>query len=404
MAQQAVKVLLVCVGGSLEPIIFSINKLRPDCLCFFATEADKGIVDQEIIPKIEQPPRQWDQIITPDSDDLLKCCQVLLKDLQAILKRWEADPSQVVVDYTGGSKTMSAALILCTVDYSSSYQYVGGVGKEEAIRHVNPWDELAVKDRGESAIIFNRARYQQAADSFSMIQQKVSGSSKPLYKALANLSSGYAFWDAFDYRQGWNKLQEAKKALEMATLFGGPRGLDSLVSVLKVNLSFLEKIAMGSQEVKADIFLDLLANARRRAQFEQKYEDAMARLYRAFEVLAQVRLSQKGIRTSSVDPARLPDSLKEEFIQKHTSELDGKIKVRAQEAYRLLKDMGDELGNSFDKQWSNLKLLLEARNNSILAHGFVSVKQERYQQMFDVVLKLSGKRLEELPRFPLMEF
>jgi CRISPR-associated protein (TIGR02710 family) len=404
MAQQAVKVLLICVGGSLEPVIFTINKLRPDCLCFFATEVDKGIIDQEIVPKIEQPPRQWDQIITPDSDDLLKCCQVLLKDLQVILKRWGADPSQVVVDYTGGSKTMSAALMLCTVDYSSNYQCVGGEGKEEAVRHVNPWDELAIKGRRESAIIFNRALYQQAADSFSNIQQKVSGSSKPLYKALANLSTGYAYWDAFDYRQGWNKLQEAKKALEMATLFGSPQGLNHLFTVLKENLSFLEKITMGSEEVKAEIFLDLLANARRRAQLEQKYEDAMARLYRALEVLAQVRLSRKGIRTSSVDPARLPDTLKEDFEKKYTSELDGKIKIGAQEAYRLLKELGDELGNAYDKQWSNLKILLEARNNSILAHGFASVKQERYQQMFDIVLKLSERRLEELPRFPHMEF
>ena len=267
MSQQTIKALLISVGKGIEPVIWTINRLRPECLCFFTSEEDKHIIDREIVPKLEQPPRQWDQMVTPDADDLIKCCQVLVKDLSRLLSRWDVDPSQLVVDYAGGTRVMSAALMLCSINHSSVYRYVTAEGKEQDIPHVNPWDELVIEERKQAAAHFNRARYREAADYFLKIQQRVSGGQKPLYKALANFSLGYAFWDALDYRSAWNKLQESKKALDMATLFGGPAGLKNLVSAAKENLLFLEKMTMGSQEVKPEILLDLLANAATRYTF-----------------------------------------------------------------------------------------------------------------------------------------
>ena len=265
-------------------------------------------------------------------------------------------------------------------------------------------DELSVNARHEAAITFNRGRYQQAALLFQRIEKRVSGGSKPLYKALVDLSEGYALWDAFDYKGGWNKLQSARKALEMAALFGGPSGISGLMSGLKENILFLEKIVMGRQEVKAEIFLDLLANARRRAELEQRYEDATERLYRAIEVLAQVRLSEKGFNTNDIDTVRLPASLREEFTRRYTSRIDGKIKVGLEAAYGLLLELGDELGLAFNKHWNSLKVLFEARNLSILAHGFAPIKPERYQQLWEMALKISDTRPERLPQFPRMEF
>ncbi len=185
----------------------------------------------------------------------------------------------------------------------------------------------------------------------------------------------------------------------MAALFGGPSGISGLMSGLKENILFLEKIVMGRQEVKAEIFLDLLANARRRAELEQRYEDATERLYRAIEVLAQVRL----FNTNDVDQGRLPASLREEFTRRYTSRIDGKIKVGLEAAYRLLSELGDGLGSVFDKHWNSLKVLFEARNLSILAHGFAPIKPERYKQLWEMVLKISDTRPERLPQFPRME-
>ncbi|HLF85860.1 MAG TPA: TIGR02710 family CRISPR-associated CARF protein [Nitrospiria bacterium] len=401
MAQQPVKALIISVGDNPEAVVLTINSLQPECLCFFVSEDTKGIIDGQIIPKLIMPPKKWDQIETSDSEDLKKCCASLVSGLQGLLGRWGVEPSQLTVDYTGGTKTMSAALLLCTIDASSSYHFTGG--REQEVYQVNPWDELQVRASHEAAVVFNKGHYSHAALLFQRIEKRVSGGSKPLYKALVDLSEGYALWDAFDYKGGWNKLHSARKALEMATLFGGPPGLKTLVSGLKENMTFLEKIVMGREGVKPEIFFDLLSSAKRRAELDHKYEDATARLYRAFEVLAQIKLSEKGFNTNDIDLVQLPASLREEFVQRHTSNLDGKVKISLDAAYRLLSELGDELGLVFNKNWNNLKILFDARNLSILAHGFAPIKPERYKQLWEMVLKTSDTRPERLPQFPKME-
>ena len=53
---------------------------------------------------------------------------------------------------------------------------------------------------------------------------------------------------------------------------------------------------------------DLIANARRRAEFENKYDDAVARLYRSMEAIAHYQLkSCHDINSSDVSEKLLPD-------------------------------------------------------------------------------------------------
>lgn len=416
MSQSSVKALLISVGGDLAPTIFAINRLRPEALCFFVAEARQGEIDREIIPRIEQPPRQWDQIVTPDPGDLSQCCRVLLREVPGLVSRWGVEPSQLTIDYSGGTQTMAAALALCAADVSSSFHAVvskeeakGGaevaVGEETRARYQgNPWDELAANGRRDAAAAFNQARYHEAADLFREIEKRVSGGAKPLYKGLVDLSEGYALWDAFNYREGWNRLQSAKKGLEMAALFGGPSGLKEVVTRLKENLAFLEKLVMGTKEIKPELFLDLLSNAQRCAQIEKKVEEATVRLLRALEVPGQVRLAERGFQFDRIDLDRLPDSLKPDFVQKYTSPLDGRIKLDLLGSYRLLKEVGDSLGIAFDQQWNALKIPLEARERSILGHGFTPMPADRYQQLWELVLKISGTPPDKGPQFPKMAF
>ena len=212
MAEQSVKALIISVGDNPDTVATTINCLQPECLCFFVSEDNKGIIDGQIIPKITMPPKRWDQITTSDPEDLKKCCASLVSGLQGLLGRWGVEPSQLTVDYTGGTKTMSAALILCTIDASSSFHYTSG--REQEVYQGNLWDELVLMERRAAAITFNKGRYQQAVFIFQRIEKRVSGGSKPLYKPLVDLSGGYALWDAFDYKGGWNKLQSARKALD----------------------------------------------------------------------------------------------------------------------------------------------------------------------------------------------
>ena len=82
-----------------------------------------------------------------------------------------------------------------------------------------------------------------------------------MYRAFADLAEGYGLWERFQYRQTWDKLKTAHKALEMASVWSGPAGLKSLLAVVKQNTGFLEKLVLDPGAVKETQPLDLLPHA-----------------------------------------------------------------------------------------------------------------------------------------------
>jgi hypothetical protein len=244
----------------------------------------------------------------------------------------------------------------------------------------NPWDEAASVSRREGCELFNRKLFAAAAKLFREVEARVSGGQKPLYRAFADLADGYDLWERFHYRQAWEKLKTAVKAFEMASLWGGPPGLTSLLPAIKANAGFLEKLVLDPAPVKDMQALDLLAHAGRRLHGLHDPESAMVSLVRALEAFAQRQLfKQYKVKTWDVQPEQLP-----------------------QAQYRALAELGDQMGQAFLREWPTMKPLLDAANHAVLGHGFEPVKAERVQQLFEVVLKLSGISDTSLPKFPVL--
>src|SRR5512137_736802 len=120
------RVMIVSVGGTPAPIIVTLNKSQPEYICFFVSRDTKSLIEGEIFPRLEFKPRHHDWIITENPELLSECYLELLQKLPQIIEKWEVSPADVCVDYTGGTKTMSVALVLATVDKSCCYSYVGG--------------------------------------------------------------------------------------------------------------------------------------------------------------------------------------------------------------------------------------------------------------------------------------
>jgi hypothetical protein len=76
--------------------------------------------------------------------------------------------------------------------------------------------------------------------------------------------------------------------------------------------------------------------------------------------------------------------------------------VPVQAQFRTLAGLGDQMGQAFLREWPTMKPLLDAANHAVLGHGFEPVKAERVQQLYDVVVKLSGVSETSLPKFPVL--
>ncbi|MGC8811287.1 MAG: TIGR02710 family CRISPR-associated CARF protein [bacterium] len=414
MNKKAFRGMVVSVGGAPSPVIFSLNHSKPDYICFFVSKHSRKMLEEEILPKLAFQPRLYDWIITPNAELLSECYSSLAKRLPEVLEKWDIPPEQICIDYTGGTKTMSAALVLATIEYSCFYSYVGGDerskgglgvvldGKEKMYFLDNPWDEIALAEKKEVAILFNKARYTSAAEVLERCISKVSKEQKPFLQALQDMVMGYDFWDRFQHEESKRYLFKSKDLL--LALSSEKRELKNLVSQMEENLFFLQNL-LNDKKPSIFYFWDLLANAKRRADLEQKFDDAMARLYRALEVLGQLELKEKyGIETSNVKENLIPEGIRQEFISKYKDKDKGKIKIPLYASFCLLNELGNDLGKDFIQAYDKeIRPILDLRNSSILAHGFQPIKKETFEKMWEVVLKFSNTKEENLPQFPLLK-
>lgn len=416
-AESPVKALLIAVTDDAPAAVYAINRLKPESLCLFVPESAKSLVETAIQPKVAQMPRRWDWIVTPDPQHFLACYQALARSLPDLLRTWEVHPGELMTDLTGATPAMAAASSLAGMPYasrvvtmlrpaagsSSDGERVTVEGQTYVWVQGNPWDEAAVWSRREACELFNRGEFGAAAALFRQIETRVSGGQKPLYRALADLAEGYGLWEKFQYRPAWEKLKTSLKALEMASLWGGPPGLKSLLPAIKANAGFLERVVLDPLEVKEGVALDLLAHARRRADVDHDAEAAMAVLVRALEAFAQRQLfKQYKIKTWDVQPEQLPQALRETCRTCYLDDVDGKYKLPLQSQFRALAGLGDQIGQTFLAQWPKMKPLLDAAGHAVLGHGFEPIKAERVQQLYEIVVKLADVNEAALPRFPVL--
>lgn len=416
--ESSTKALLIALIGDPSPCVATINRLNPDHLCFFIPEDLRPKIETLIQPNLVKLPKKWDWVITPDPHGFGACYKALNQPLTDLLKVWGLRPGDLIVDFSRATPAMAAATSLATLTHSSQFLSlkpalvegeapVGELviinGTAHTWQQDNPWAEAAIGARRQAATLFNRGAHQGAAEAFRQIEARVSGGQKPLYHALADLAEAYGCWDRFQYKPAWESLKTAVKALDMASVFGGPPLLKDLMPHLKSNLGFLEKLVMDPGEVKAALAPDLLANARRRAEQDRAFDAGLATAVRALEAFAQVQLfRQHKIKAQDVQPDQLPAALQEACRTCYLDDVDGKYKLPLVAQFRALAGLGDQMGQAYLAQWPQMKPLLDAAYRSPLGHGYDTAAAERYHQLYALIVKVTGVTDAALPKFPTL--
>jgi hypothetical protein len=152
----------------------------------------------------------------------------------------------------------------------------------------------------------------------------------------------------------------------------------------------------------------LLANALRRAEMEQKYEDASARCYAAIEKFGKYMLNLKfGINNNAAQPEQIPAFLREEYVSRYLfrfDENDGsvteKLRFGLAATYKLLAALDHVLGKRYIEREKVIQNHLESRNHSILAHGIDPVSRHEFEALFDDALYLLNLDRDNIARFP----
>ena len=232
-------VLLCTVGGSHQPILKAIRSTRPIHVCFFCTGKDAetrgpGSVTQVIgrgnvikarpgddRPTLPNIPAQAGldpdrfQVEEVSADDLDEAFFTMRDVIEQLSGRFPTAP--FVGDYTGGTKTMTAALV-CTALECDRIELQLVTGARSTLEQVSDGTERAMTasvaglrlDRAMAPHLaaWGRFAYREAADGLDRIRRI--GVETPNGKQLvlaSTLSHALASWDDFDHEGALERIE-----------------------------------------------------------------------------------------------------------------------------------------------------------------------------------------------------
>ncbi len=406
--------LVATVGGSPAPIIHALRSLAPVRVLFVCSASSAPSVEENILPSLDSTfavHLEKDMLVLENEQDLLSCVRDMRGTVSGLL--CEHPSLRMCADFTGGTKVMSAALVLALADFDVRFLYVGGGarsknglgtvldGEEHVFELANPWEELAFSPVQQLVEAFNASHFGRAGELCLEMAGK-SGKSD-LFRALGTLCEAYALWEGFALEEAAQHFSSALGTLEqlapasMAGFLGKARENERALA------SAARELASPSFQgaASSSCLADLAANACRRME-QGRCDDAAARFYSLLEKAARMELwASFGIDTSHVDAKSLPT----DFLEREKPVLghDGALQLPLFKAYRLLACLGDPLGHAFEKWQDRLATVLAARNNSILAHGFAPVGREQCEELKELAFGFLGLDDRRLPKFPRLE-
>lgn len=411
------RVLIVSVGGSPDPILKAVELHQPDEVIFAcsAPPCERPSVDQVIgegtpCRHLMNEQEQWRpnlvtqldlkgfredlQIISlPDPDDLNDCLERLRTFIQALPSRFSQ--LELVGDFTGGTKSMSAALAFTLLEQKASLSVVSGkrdnlvrIETSEGLRIIDPLPFRArrlLQERLPPLLethLYGRARtllveFLQEQSEFLRPDQR-----QALETVIAELQV-LVLWDRFRWREALDLAHQQQFGATWPELW-------SWWLRVEASIDWDPGQPPAVEITGYELVQDLLLNAERRGR-RGWYDDAVARLYRALELLAQtyVRL-ELGIDgtpdwTGRSEPPRLRNG--------ETIPTQGVVAL-----YRWLQDRESPggLGGLYGRQWRELMALFDARNRSLLGHGLRPIEASEWQSLQARVSNLLSDTLYSL--------
>lgn len=252
-------------------LMCSIDSKDPDFICFFVSKDSKPTVDA--LKKVFN--NKFDE-------DFDECYDYEFVENEAVDKFTEyfnefkskiselEDDYRILIDYTSGTKTMTMAAAFASMIFRKELFFVSGKrekgivvkGTEECVPQnlYQVYDELMINKIKD---LFNNNRFEAG-------------------KVLE-------VFDIKEFQKAWPDLT---KQFQLN------------IKALNIMNTFNQNSSNGPVEhnlKKYYMLASILNNARRRED-ENKFVDAVARLYRSLELIAQIRLSKEyGIDSSNVD-------------------------------------------------------------------------------------------------------
>ncbi len=399
--------MVMTAGGSPAPIRAALTEGRPDFVLFVVSHGSRGQVESEVLPQFPHQ-FQWEYLVITDHQDIGTCYYEIRRGLIDWLGRRALTDADVVVDITGGTKAMSAALALAGVERLSNFRYVGGTkrdadnlgvvvtGSERIIGCRNPWNKYAIRELERASRLLDDSYADSAASVLGQAIGRCDDSVQVRLRPLSDLVSALAASDRFDFKKAISKFNPLRKALEQILSWDL---WQELLALHEHWSKVREQTKYSSITPRRDTILELIANADRRA-IQSRYDDGVGRLYRAVELYAQGLARQSfGAELGKVPFESLPKDRNAEIRREFGKPREGIYELGTKKLFEMLR-YDDNVPDDIIGIYTRLRKHLHARNNSLYAHGSVPVTKKQFLEFREAIRVELSIADSEIPTWP----
>lgn len=305
--------------------------------------------------------------------------------------------ADIVVDFTRGTKAMSAALVLAAIAHDlPRLRYITGerdsrgmvMAGTEKVHQTSPATALALRRIDMARGLVAGGAFAAALDllpdpdnAFAALQ---TATPRKALLAMRSLARFLAAWDRLDYAAA--ATETLPPAHDLPAGWRALRPDQDLVGwVWRLHRRPDETDMPGMAAWLRPLAIDLLANAERRVR-QHQFEDALVRSYRVLELVGQARLFDHGMSSDAV-PEDHPKvkKLRRDLEKSRSNDFNrnpkGGLYASRILTARLLGRLDDPLGKPlqfFDSEHG--AFAAESRNTSVLIHGFDTKASNRPDQ------------------------
>ncbi len=428
------KYLLISVGGSDEPIVSSIEQNKPGHIYFICSDdsgetngsyhtvdgkdkpcgivtvcpecnSKKGATRANIVTQAGLDKSQYTVIKISQLDDLNEC---YLKTCDIIKEIRQVDSTaEIIADYTCGTKSMSSGLAAAAMDDGNTNICIVK-GRRVDLHKVKEGTQSArliesnkIFIEKKLALIDNlwqNYNFQSCLEVISEIfSRPQSDNISPRLDTIRYLCTGFEAWDRFDHSSAIDCLKPYKDIIKAHLKLLGEinRVKEWWPDQKKNNPESKNKKQRLNIYSFAPVY-DLILNARRREK-QGRFDDAVARLYRALEMFGQINLLRwdHPLYTSDLEPGKLPPGIANRY--KATSgEKGDKITLALMQNYTLLNELDTPVGRVFNEHKEKIKNMLSKRNNSLMAHGIAPISKQDCRESLVILESFISQALNSL--------
>jgi CRISPR-associated protein (TIGR02710 family) len=406
--------IVLSVGESYQPLVLSICAVQPEKIYFLHTEKTENNIDT-IVDVLKLRPRQYQKELVDPVDPT-----AIYQSIKRILAQF--DPSSIAIDFTGGTKSMSAGMAMAAGLIGADLIYISSkwissirkpeAGTEELTLVPNPYEVFGDVEMKQAEELWAQGEYNAAAEIFGSLSKRLP--EHAYFQVLMKLARAYDAWSVL-------KLGEARDHFGFVLTEG--RSIlwrmranclkDREFSLIEQQYEIARMLAdhVGGQTIEPSVLQDyesmkhlilLLYSIGINYERRKKWGLAALHMYRTIEMVFQHRIALHGILTDSPDYSQISKTDEElidkvnQILKKHNAAEQCWNALPSQLAlsntHVLLCALDDPIANTINV--SHIRGGLYTRNYHYLTHGYLAIHEKNYSSINKIANLLVKKLLE----------